>query len=107
MVVPKHSYEMQTNNFPGDGTSNGFFSAEISVTIGDAVPQQWVPFTPCTGHINPTSIHVDCALRILVNSSNQQTHEWCIFLQQYRIHMDIGNSKNYLAISVIITITWG
>ena len=21
----------------------------------------------------------------------------CIFLQQYRIHMDIGNSKNYLA----------
>ena len=20
----------------------------------------------------------------------------CIFLQQYRIHMDIGNSKNYL-----------
>ena len=23
---------------------------------------------------------------------------WCIFLQQYRIHMDIGNSKNYLGI---------
>ena len=27
------------------------------------------------------------------------------FLQQYRIHMDIGNSKNYLGISAIITIT--
>ena len=23
---------------------------------------------------------------------------WCTFLQQYRIHMDIGNSKNYLGI---------
>ena len=32
---------------------------------------------------------------------------WCILLQQYRIHMDIGNSKNYLGISVINTITWG
>ena len=29
----------------------------------------------------------------------------CIFLQQYRIHMDIRNSKNHLGISVIITIT--
>ena len=25
----------------------------------------------------------------------------CIFLHQYRIHMDIGNSKNYLGIRVI------
>ena len=23
---------------------------------------------------------------------------WCIFLQQYRVHMDIGNSNNYLGI---------
>ena len=30
---------------------------------------------------------------------------FCIFLQQYRIHMDIGNSNNYLGISAIITIT--
>ena len=27
---------------------------------------------------------------------------WCIFLQQYRILMDIGNSKNYLGIKNII-----
>ena len=26
---------------------------------------------------------------------------WCIFLQQYRIHMYIGNSKNYLGIWVM------
>ena len=29
---------------------------------------------------------------------------WCTFLQQYRIHMDIGNSKNYLGIIGCITI---
>ena len=37
---------------------------------------------------------------------HNETWWWCIFLQQYRIHMDIRNSKNYLGISVIITFTW-
>ena len=27
---------------------------------------------------------------------------WCIFLQQYRIQMDIGNSKNYLGIIYMV-----
>ena len=31
---------------------------------------------------------------------------WCIFLQQYRIHMDIGNSKNYLGIYLGVTSPW-
>ena len=26
------------------------------------------------------------------------SNAWCIFLQQYRIHMDIGNSEEYLSI---------
>ena len=31
---------------------------------------------------------------------------WCIFLQQYRIHMDIGNSKNYLGITCVKQSHW-
>ena len=29
----------------------------------------------------------------------------CIFSQQYRINMDIGNSENYLGIIAVVTIT--
>ena len=29
----------------------------------------------------------------------------CVFKQHYRIHMSIGNSKNYLGISAIIAIS--
>ena len=40
--------------------------------------------------------HVECPT--YPAASTAAVWWWCIFLQQYRIHMDIGNSKNYLGV---------
>ena len=49
-----------------------------------------------------TQQQLQVCLHCLLSHTNNHR---CISLQQYRIHMDSGNSKNYLGISAIITIT--